>query len=66
MRSPWLQCGTHDAIRAAQRYVIAVLDVTLPLGDANMMSMAGDGGRGVRQTCTMPMMQRQLDVGTLT
>ena len=48
MRSPWLQCGTHDAIRAAQRYVIAVLDVTLPLGDANMMSMAGDGDRGVR------------------
>ena len=64
MHSPRLQCGTHDAIRAAQRYVIAVL--TLPLGDANMMSMAGDGDRGVRQTCTIPMMQRQLDVGTLT
>ena len=66
MRSPWSHCGTHDAVRAEQRYVIAVLDVTLPLGDANMTSMAGDEDRGVRQTCTIPMMQRQLDVGTLT
>ena len=66
MRSPWSHCGTHDAVRAEQRYVIAVLDVTLPLGDANMTSMAGDEDRGVRQTCTIPMMQRQLDGGTLT
>ena len=66
MRSPWSHCGTHDAVRAEHRYVIAVLDVTLPLGDANMTSMAGDEDRGVRQTCTIPMMQRQLDVGTLT
>ena len=58
MRSPWSHCGTHDAVRAEQRYVIAELDVTLPLGDANMTSMAGDEDRGVRQTCTIPMMQR--------
>ena len=51
------QCD-HGAVRAEQRYVIAVLDVTLPLGDANMTSMAGDEDRGVRQTCTIPMMQR--------
>ena len=66
VRSPWSHCGTHDAVRAAQRYVIDVLDVTLPLGDANMTSMAGDEDRGVRQTCKILMRQRQLGGGALT
>ena len=66
VRSPWSHCGTHDAVRAEQRYVIAVLDVTLPLGDANMTSMAGDEDRGVRQTCKILMRQRQLSGGALT
>ena len=66
VRSPWSHCGTHDAVRAAQRYVIDALDVTLPLGDANMTSMAGDEDRGVRQTCKILMRQRQLGGGALT
>ena len=50
----------HNAI-----YVIIALDVTLPLGDANMTSMAGDEDRGVRQTCKILMRQQQLGGGAL-
>tara|TARA_B100001123_G_C14428729_1_gene677816 strand:+ start:331 stop:471 length:141 start_codon:yes stop_codon:yes gene_type:complete len=46
--------------------VIAALDGALPAGDAIMTSMAGHGERGMRQTCTILMVQRQLDGGALT
>ena len=47
--------STISRVISSAARAIAALDGLLPAGDVNMTTMAREGDRGVRQTCTILM-----------